>query len=342
MHGIEHVEQRQVAIQRQAVPGWCADFTERNVCLAAIDEAHLAGKANERAHQPVARTFVGQVFDERQQRLFAVIEADEIEEIEDARLGELAQLGIHIAAAEHNARLRSHAPDRLGDAKGPVDRAGERHGNQHQVGLVLFHDCEGQLMQCAVDEVGRSTKRFCQRLETGLAERQCFGVADEFEAWIDGFAQDVGDVVKVERCQMAGAILHAEGAECPGQRVAAVRIDIDVERRKTRPLGQEAAASDPMGEAWVVALEKTDGAADSGQVVLATFLKRARQRPSLLLRQCRDGSEELPQSDRRKQPQHQRQGEIVLPGIDVARAEKTREVGRRWVGNVELRHRRHE
>jgi hypothetical protein len=43
----------------------------------------------------------GNVFEQREQRLLAVIERDVVEVVEDARLGEFAQLGIDVAAAEY-------------------------------------------------------------------------------------------------------------------------------------------------------------------------------------------------------------------------------------------------
>ena len=44
-----------------------------------------------------------QVLDERQQRRLAVVERDVVDVVEDARVGELAQLGVDVAAAERDA-----------------------------------------------------------------------------------------------------------------------------------------------------------------------------------------------------------------------------------------------
>jgi hypothetical protein len=52
--------------------------------------------------------------------------------------------------------------------------------------------------------------------------RQALGVAHELEARVDRLAQHVGQVVQVQRGQVARAVLHAQRAEGPGQRVAAV------------------------------------------------------------------------------------------------------------------------
>ena len=47
-----------------------------------------------------------EVLDEREQRPLAVVERDVVDVVEHARLGELAQLGVDVAAAERDARRR--------------------------------------------------------------------------------------------------------------------------------------------------------------------------------------------------------------------------------------------
>jgi hypothetical protein len=51
-----------------------------------------------------------------------------------------------------------------------------------------------------------------------------FGVAHELEARVHRLAQHVGQVVQVQRGQVAGPVLQAQGAEGPGQRVAALFV----------------------------------------------------------------------------------------------------------------------
>jgi hypothetical protein len=57
-----------------------------------------------------------------------------------------------------------------------------------------------------------------QRVEGGLAAGQRLGVTHELEALIDRVAQHVGQVVQVERAEVARLVLHAQRAEGPGQR----------------------------------------------------------------------------------------------------------------------------
>ena len=55
------------------------------------------------------------------------------DEVEQAWLGHLAQLGVDEAAAQANADVRVRPLDALGDAKSRIDRAGEGHRQQHHL-----------------------------------------------------------------------------------------------------------------------------------------------------------------------------------------------------------------
>ena len=106
VHGIEHVQQRQIVVQRQASVGGRTAFGERDVGLFEVDVMKLA---RIRAHQLLERSLVLQMLDEREQRSFAGIERYEIEVVENTRLVHGAQLGIAIAAAQyrHDGRAGS-------------------------------------------------------------------------------------------------------------------------------------------------------------------------------------------------------------------------------------------
>ena len=66
----------------------------------------------------------------------------------------------------------------------------------------------------------------------------------------------------------AGAVLQAEGAEGPGQRIATLVVGIVVERRKARPLGQEGARADAVGDGAIAPLEQGNGWVDGGDVAI--------------------------------------------------------------------------
>ena len=87
MHRVQHVEQRQVAVQWQPLPGWCAYFGEGHVGFDPIHVLHCAaGIASVGAHQALCRALALQVFEQREQRTLACIERHVIEEVEDPGL----------------------------------------------------------------------------------------------------------------------------------------------------------------------------------------------------------------------------------------------------------------
>ena len=90
---------------------------------------------------------------------------------------------------------------------------------------------------CLIHQVHGRGQRGGQGLEAGLAHRQAFGVAHELEARVHRVLQHIGDVVEVERGQVARPVLHPERAEGPAQCVAIafVRgVGIGVQRREKR------------------------------------------------------------------------------------------------------------
>ena len=265
VHGVEHVEQRQVAVERQAVPGRGADFGEGDVRFAGVEVANLAVNAGEGADQVEARAFAFQIFQQRENRALAVVERDVVEIIEDARLFQLAQFGIDVAAAEHGDDVRVHGLDRLRHAEGGIDRAGEGHGEQHDVWTVAVNGRQGQFFEGASISVGGCGQGSGQRFEGRLAARQRFGVADEFETRIDRLAQHVGEIVQIQGGKVSGPVLHAERAKGPGQRITAVVVDVFVERGEARSFGQEIAPADAMADRRVAPLQEGDGRGDGGE-----------------------------------------------------------------------------
>jgi hypothetical protein len=163
--GFSMSSKRQVAVERQAVPGRRAGLGEGDVGLFGIDVAHAPVVTEEGAHQPLLRALAAQVFEQRQQRTLAVVERDVVEIVEDPRLGEFAQLGIDEAAAEHGDDGAVVGLDRLGDAEGAIDIAGKGRRHQHHIGRVSPHGVQRQLAQRAVDQVLRRGQCLRQRIE---------------------------------------------------------------------------------------------------------------------------------------------------------------------------------
>ena len=83
VHGVEHIEERQISIKRQTIPGRRANLFKGDIRLCPVDQLHLACViSDEGTHQTRYRTLSLQVFDNRQNRPFPGIEGDVINKIE--------------------------------------------------------------------------------------------------------------------------------------------------------------------------------------------------------------------------------------------------------------------
>jgi len=109
------------------------------------------------------------VFEQRQQRALAVVEGDEVEVVEDARLAELAQLGVHEAAAEHRDDCRVGRLDGLGDAEGGIHRARKRHRQQHHLGLVAGQGFQRRRRRVSSTSVGGAARARARGSKVGWA-----------------------------------------------------------------------------------------------------------------------------------------------------------------------------
>jgi hypothetical protein len=158
------------------------------------------------------------MLDQREQRALAGVERDVVEEVEHARLGQLAQLGVDEAAAEHGDDARVVRLDRLRDAEGRVHRAGEGHRDQHQRRRVALDGGEHQRPQRAVDQVGRGGECRGQRVEARLAGGQLLGVAHELEARIHRLAQHVGELLRQSVAVPSAVVPSAPKAQAIGRR----------------------------------------------------------------------------------------------------------------------------
>ena len=208
--------------------------------------------------------------------------------------------------------------DRLRDPKRRIHRAGKRHRHQHDRRRVALDRRRRQAAQQAIDQVRRRRQRLRQCVEAGLALRQALGVAHELEARIDRIAQHIGNVVEVQRGQVARAVLHAQRTEGPGHRVVAVVVDIGLERGKARPLGQEAARADAVRECGVAALQEGHRRADRRAVLVEVLDESARQRTALVRRQRGNVPVDRRQSIDRQQRQREPQRQIFLHRVHAA------------------------
>ena len=343
VHGVEHVQQRQVSVQRQAVPGGRADLGKRDVGLHHVHVLHLAVvAAHKGAHQARSAALAAQMLEQRQQRAFARIQRHEVEVVEHARLCQLAQLGVDKAAAQHGGNLREATLDGLGNAERRIGRARKGHGQQNHRGLVTLHGLQRQALQHLVHQIGLCRKGIGQRIESGLAAGQRLGIAHELEALVHGIAQHIGQIVEVKRGQMLGLVVQSQGPESPAQRIAAFLVLIHIERGKARAFGQKVAPHDAVGQRGVSPLQKSNRGRNRGQIALLLCDKGLHGRRVLPGRQAPDALGHGAQAIWREQLQHQGQGQVFLRGGDAARAQKAGQIGRGGVGSVELRHRRND
>ena len=256
VHGVEHVQQREVFVERQAVPGGRAHGLEGHIGLGPVFVLDLAAGSvsHKGAHQAACRALAAQVFQERQQGPLARVQRHKVHIVKQPGLGHLAQLGVDIAATERDFDMGVVGAHGLRNAQRGVHGAGKRHGQEQQLRGVLGCSSKRQIAQHIVNQIGRRSKGCGQWFKTGLATSQAFGIAHKLKARVNGVAQHVGQVVQVQRGQMARAVLLAQRAKGPGQRVGSLRIAIDIKRGKTWPFGQKAAPCNAVAERGVAPL----------------------------------------------------------------------------------------
>src|ERR1700679_332103 len=123
-------------------------------------------------------------------------------------------------------------------------------------------------MQGCIHQVGRRTERGLQPIERRLARRQRFCIAYEFEARVDGVADDVREVVEIKGGNMLGAILQPERTKGPVEGVAFAMPAVDgvLEGCKARAFGQVMPRSDTMSQAGITTLQKSNGRRDCSSV----------------------------------------------------------------------------
>ena len=105
MHGVQHIEQREIFGKRQAVPCRRAHVIESNIGLDKVGVLHgihaigiRALHAVKRPYQAACRALALQMFDQRQEWALACIQCHVVKIVKHARLREFAQLSVDKAA----------------------------------------------------------------------------------------------------------------------------------------------------------------------------------------------------------------------------------------------------
>ena len=128
MHRIRGVQNRQVPIQREAVVGGAPNLIHAEVpisTLGGVDDS--ACVSIERAGEVGARPGACQMFDQRQQRSFSIVERDVIHIVERARVRETSEFRVRVTASKSDCDIGPACLYRLGDSKGAVEIAGKWH-----------------------------------------------------------------------------------------------------------------------------------------------------------------------------------------------------------------------
>ena len=336
VHGVEQVQQGQILRHGQARPSGGAHFIKRHVRLHPVGVGHLALNAREATLQTRGTASPLQVLDDAQQGTLASVQRDKVHPLKQARFSQLTQLGVDIAPAQANLELWVVCARALGDAQGAIQGAWKGHREHQQVGAMGVQGLQGQSMQGGVDQVVLSRQGLCHRVVAGLTAGQLLGVAHEGKSVIDRIAHHIGQVVEVQRGQMSGPVVLSQSAKGPSQGVPLVLIG--VQRPKAWTLRQKATAGDAVTQRGVAPLQKAQGRLDRLHIARMVVQKLIHRGAALGLLQLQGAGAQLGQPRHTEEFEHQFQGQIVLSGIDAARAQEAGEVGAGRVGGVQLRH----
>ena len=201
----------------------------------------------------------------------------------------------------------------------------------------------GELVEDRIDQRGLALERALQRIERGRAGREPLAVARQLEVRRDAVADHVGDVIDIQAREVLRAIGHAEATERPRERIV---VPLARDRVEPRAFGQQLSTDDAQCQPGISALEEPhdcihralvglrvrEEVRDRGRQFLVGLAGALRE---LVMHALEAGAAEHAQEqlDRRIRLYHL---EIQPFGVEL---EKARQVRRRGVRRVELRHR---
>ncbi len=281
------------------------------------------------------------MLEQREHRRLAVVERHVVDVVEHARIGELAQLGVDVAAAEDQPGRRR---DRLRGARDPeraVEVARERRGQADHVGAVLRDELGGQLVEHRVDQRRLALEGLAQGIEASArwprAARRSARARTRDRS-------PRGSRRRRRRCR--GSRGASRGRRSRGHRTP-TRADrrprrFPIDCRKPWSLGQQLASDDAQREARIATLEETHHRVDCLEVPLAVHreMPNRRGRPLLRLLECAEHALEAGAAEHAEEQLDRRVG---LADLDVQRgvlAQETCQIRRRGVRRIQLRHRR--
>ncbi len=265
------------------------------------------------------------------QRDLTVVEREGVDEVEDPRIGDRAQLGRRIAAAEGAEGARPFPGQPLADAERADEHAGERAGEADEID-VGRDGVPGRLDHHLLDDVGRAGQLGGQRVEAHRVLAQLLGVLEELEVRGDGLAEERREILHREGDQLARVV-----------DLAPLAVPVVARHRtlepEARPLGDVVAAGDPMGERGVASLQERHRLLDDERIALALVphvLELAGEPTDV------DGGEEALEPGAAVHPQHELEAEVDRVHAVPELAQPPGQARHRGVRRVEVRDRRND
>ena len=266
--------------------------------------------------------------------------------IEHPWIGEFAQFGIDVAAAQHGDRPTMPGPHPGRHPQGAVQGAGERHGKTGHIGAMFTDESIGEVVDPAVDQAASGMEGVIEIVERGGADGQLVGIAGQVETRVHAFTDGIHQVVEKQAGQVGCLILRTGCAEImtdppvsPGPGECLGQSGKHVESRSFR---EPLAGDNPVGEGGVAALEEPDNRFhrifDGGAVGEQMEGGRVGRGAGAF-----QGTADLPHSLPGEEVERQRQGGIGQADIMVpVTMQEARQVRRRSIRGVHLHHRRYD
>ncbi len=247
VHRIQRVENGEVPIERQSVVGRRADFAQAEIRLrGAIAPADTIPLPEECSLQSRAIPRSGQILQEAEQGPLPVVQRDEVDIVEDARVLQAPELRGGVAAAQSHADVRVRLLDELREAKGSVEIAGKGNRQSHERWAGLAETRRQGVAKNPIRQPHRLGQRRSQRVERTGRLGHLFRVAAQGEVRRHSRAEQVREVFQIESGEMLRE-LRGRRNPATGRRGSG---------REPGALRQEAPLADAMGERRVFSLEK--------------------------------------------------------------------------------------
>ena len=129
MHGVGAIENGQIPIQRQALVGRTPNVVHREISETGIIGIHYSILVTiHRSTQRSAMSLSREMLNQREERSFTVVERDVVNVVKHSRISHSTELGVYVATANDNRKVRVLLLDRLCDEERTIEIAGKWDG----------------------------------------------------------------------------------------------------------------------------------------------------------------------------------------------------------------------